>query len=336
MKIPSNRLQASLNESLKPIYLITGDETLLVEEAADAIYQTASKNGFQARQRHQADRSFDWYKISDEINNFSLFDENTLLEINLLSHKLTDTAKDLMLQYCEKPSDTKIIVLKCKKMDGASINNKWCKEIETQGDIVQCWPITAQQLPHWIRDRLQQAGLSASPEAVHFIAEQVEGNLLAAKQEIEKLALLYDKKMLQLQDVMHAMSDNARYDIFTLADTALSGDSKRTLRMIQSLKQAREEPTLILWALTKEIRTLLALRFAITHKQNVEKLLYAHGVWDKRKPIVKAALKRLKTPLLETLLAKAAEIDQMIKGLAAGNTWDALTDIALTLSGTNP
>lgn len=333
MKIYANRLLDSLKQSLKPIYLVTGDEPLLVDESCELITRRAAKDQIEHKQRYQADRSFSWQIIADEINSFSLFDENSIIEINLLSYKIPDDAKEIIINACENPSESKIIILKCAKLDASTLKSTWCSAIETVGDIVQCWPITIEQLPRWIRERLEQQGLTATPDAVNFIAEHVEGNLLAAKQEIEKLSLLYDKKNLQIQDVMDAMHDNARYDIFNLTDTILSGNLKRTQRILTALKQAEEEPTLMLWSLTKEIRTLLALKHAITHQENIEKVCYSYGVWEKRKPLIKAALKRLKVADLDNLLRLAATADQQIKGVASGNPWLTLNDIALQLAG---
>lgn len=332
MKIPNTRLTITLKQQLLPIYLITGDEPLLVEEACEAIDHKANAEGIHEHKRWQANQNFDWQLILDEANSLSLFDDSTILTLSLTSNTVPDTGKEVLESYCDNPPEKKILILKANKLDPRSLNSKWCKEIEKKGCIVQCWPLPIDQLPDWVNQRLQQQGLTATPEAIQFIAEQVEGNLLAAKQEIEKLKLIYDNKFLQLDDVVSAMSDNARYDIFKLADCALSGDTKRTLRIIQSLKAEKCEPTLILWTLAREIRTLISLQTHLEKHEPLDGVLQKFGVWEKRKPIMKAALKRLKLSLLLKLLKQASEVDRMIKGVAEGNVWDKLFFICLRLS----
>ena len=174
--------------------------------------------------------------------------------------------------------------------------------------------------------------MNATFEAIQFIAEQIEGNLLAAKQEIEKLKLLYDKKTLQIDDVVAAMSDNARYDVFKLIDCALSGDTKRTLRIIHSLKTENAEPILILWAFSREIRTLLGIKKRQEQGERMEAIFQKFGVWEKRKTFVTAALKRLSNQALLKLLSQSGQIDRMIKGVASGDVWDNLVDVGLQLS----
>lgn len=332
MKIPSTRLTTLLRQNLLPVFLVTGDEHLLVEEVCEEIYDAAKSSQITARQRFQTDKNFDWQQILDAANSFSLFDDSSVIEVSLTSSKLDDRAKDIILAYCERPPENKILVLKSDKIDGVTLNSKWCKAIEKIGCIVQCWPIESRELPSWIRGRLQQVGLSATSEAVQFIADQVEGNLLAAKQEIEKLKLVYDTQTLQLDDVVSAMSDNARYDVFKLIDCALSGDTKRTLRIIQSLKAENAEPILILWAFSREIRTLLAIKKRQVQGERMDTVFQKFGVWEKRKTFVNAALKRLSNQTLLKLLHQSAQIDRMIKGVESGNVWDNLVDVGLQIS----
>ncbi len=332
MKLPSNRLISALKQRIYPVFLVTGDEFLLVEEACEQIFEAAKSSQISERRRWQTDRNFNWQQIQDEVNSLSLFDDSCVLEVSLTSGKLNDSAKEIIIAYCENPPENKILILKANKIDARTLNSKWCKAIEKIGCIVQCWPIPHQQLPAWIRHRLQLEDMSATSEAIQFIAEQVEGNLLAAKQEIQKLKLVYDKKNLQLDDVVSAMSDNARYDVFKLIDCALSGDTKRTLRIIQSLKAENAEPVIILWAFSREIRSLLGIKRCQEQGERMEMVFQKFGVWEKRKVFVSAALKRLSTKVLLKLLGQSSQIDRMIKGVASGDVWSNLVDIGLQLS----
>ena len=197
---------------------------------------------------------------------------------------------------------------------------------------MQVWPITYQQLPEWITQRLHQQGLSMEPAAIRFLAENTEGNLLAAKQAIEKIALLYDKKQLSLQEVVAAISDNSRYDVFSLVDAALGSDTKRTARILNGLKEEGVEPILILWGLAREIRSLSTMAFQLHLGESLREVLYKNHVWEKRQPLVRLTLKRHNQKSLLKMLQLAAKIDRMIKGAAPGNVWDGLLSLSIKLS----
>jgi DNA polymerase III subunit delta len=332
MKISIDRLASQLEKTLAPIYMVSGDETLLVEEAGHLIRQTAETKGFTERQIFNVDNRFNWNQLLESANTLSLFNDKSLLELRLPSGKINEAGKKALLTYVENPRKNKILFITAGKLTGPTQNTKWFKALEKNGVFVQIWPITPQQLPNWIQLQLRKLDISTTSDAIKFLAESVEGNLLAAKQEIEKLSLLYDKKQLSLDEVITAISDNARYDVFTLADSALSGDSKRTLKILIGLKNEGAEPTLMLWALTKEIRTLITMAQQLTQGDNLDNVLYKNRVWEKKKPIVRLALKRHNSNTLLKLLYIASQIDRVIKGVEPGNAWDLLNKLALRLA----
>jgi len=336
MKIYANQLIGQLKKKLAPIYLISGDEPLLIEEACDQIRNAGIQNQFTERESWQADTNFNWAQLSDALKNLSLFSEKTLLEVRCNLNKLPTLAKQILTEYAENTAPDKILLLISEKLTPGTQNTKWFKSIEKHTLFIQVWPIKPQQLPTWIQGRLRQKKLTAEPNAINFIAEQVEGNLLAANQEIEKLQLLYGSKHLSLDDVMATIGDHARYDIYTLVDSALSGNGKQVLRILEELQGSGTEPTLILWALTREIRTLIDLAQKVAIEKNIEKVLQNQKVWETRKPLVRTALRQHKTASLSKLLQQASQIDQTIKGVRTGNVWNDFTDLCLQLSGINP
>lgn len=332
MKITIDRLKPTLNKSLSPIYLVSGDETLLVEEASLMIREHAQQNNFTERQVFHVNSKFDWNNLLASANSLSLFGDNSILELRMPADQLNEAGKKALQDYAANPPQNKILLIITKKLSAPTQNTKWYKEIEKSGVFVQIWPITKQQLPNWITQQLEQHDITMDKNAIDFLVENTEGNLLAAKQAIEKITLLYDKKQLTLQEVVAAISDNARFDVFILADTALSGDTKRTTRILTGLQEEGIEPILILWTLAREIRSLSLMRHQLQQGESVDNILYKNHVWEKRKPLIRLALKRHSQKSLLNLLQLAAKIDRIIKGAEAGNAWDALLTLSIKLS----
>ena len=221
----------------------------------------------------------------------------------------------------------------CNKLDASTTRTKWYKNIESAGASVQCWPIDVKQLPRWIGQRLTHAGLKADDEAIQLLVERVEGNLLAAVQEIEKLRLFVKDEFVDAETVRSSVASSARYDVFGLVDRALEGDTSGSLRMIQGLKSEGTDATVLLWALTRELRTLCLCAEQIAQGNGIDRVLQNQRIWDKRKALVKSALKRLNTPHLYQLIESAAQIDFSIKGLSKDNTWDSLEKLVARITG---
>jgi len=347
MKIPANRLNAVLTESTAPIYLVAGNEDLLVTKASQNIRECALQNNFTERKVLHVTPNFDWTTLLANANSFSLFGDKTLLELRIPNDKVNEAGKKTLLEYAQNPPENKILLIITQKLSGPTQNTKWYKSIEKIGVVVQVWPITYQQLPNWITQQLHQQGINVEPAAIRFLAENTEGNLLAAKQAIEKISLLYDKKdsqisssrgksvqrkQLSLQEVVAAISDNSRYDIFGLVDAALGGEVKRTARILNGLKEEGVEPILILWGLAREIRSLSIMAFQLHLGESLREVLYKNHVWEKRQPLIRLGLKRHNQKSLLKILQLAAKIDRMIKGAAPGNVWDGLLSLSIKLS----
>jgi len=319
--------------TLAPVYFISGDEPLLVQECCDSVRKAASSQGFSERELYHTDAGFSWDELYNSANALSLFAEKKLIEIRLHNGKPGDSGSKAIVEYCRSPSEDNLLLLVSPKIDARSQKSAWHQAIDKTGVCVQVWPINLQQMPRWIDQRLKAAGLEASTEAIDILCAKTEGNLLAAIQEIEKLKLITEHTVIDAEVMSTAVMDSARYDVFSLADKAIAGDSRAVVDSLQGLRAEGTEPLTLLWALTREIRNLLSLMEATERGEHFDAAARRCGIWDKRKPAVKSALRRLSGAQLQTLLLKAAHADRAVKGAADGDVWTALTNIALGISG---
>lgn len=333
-KLRPEQLSGALTKGLAPIYLVSGDEPLVVQEACDTIRASARKQGFQERELYHVDASFDWGQVLSSANSLSLFAERKLIEIRIPNGKPGDKGSKALVEYTQAPGEDNLLLIVMPKLDGAQQRSKWFKALEKAGVFVQIWPITPQQLPRWIGQRLQQAGLKADSQATDILASRVEGNLLAAAQEIEKLKLLASDGFVSAELMASAVADSARYDVFGLVDKALHGDARAAVKTLNGLKGEGTDATVVLWALAREIRTLAQVAHGQSQGQNFDWAAKQAGVWDKRKPLIQNALRRLRLPQLQQLLRKANAIDKAIKGMRRADPWDELMDLTLNLTGT--
>jgi DNA polymerase-3 subunit delta len=337
MKLAPAQLNKHLQGTLAPVYIVSGDDPLLCQEAADAIRAAARQQGFDERQVFSADASFDWGTLLQAGASLSLFAQRRLLELRLPSGKPGDKGAAALIEYCSRPAEDTLLLISLPKLDGSAQKTKWGKALVegSQCQFIQIWPIDAQQLPQWINQRLAQAGLSAQRDAVDLIAARVEGNLLAAAQEIEKLKLLAEGNQITVETVQSAVADSARFDVFGLVDAILKGDATHALRMLEGLRGEGVEPPVILWALARELRLLAGIALQFSQGIPLDKAFSQARppVWDKRRPLVSKALQRLSAQRWAQLLQDAQRIDAQIKGQAPGSPWTGLTRLALLMAG---
>ena len=334
MRLRPEQLQQHLKAGLAPVYLICGDEPLLLQEAADAIRSEARGRGFGDRELFHADGSFDWQQLLAEARALSLFADKKILEVRIDNGKPGDKGSRALQEYCSAPSPDNLLLVITPKLDAATLRGKWVKSLEGAGVLVQVWPVGSNQMPRWIGQRLREAGIQASPGAVEILADRVEGNLLAAIQEIEKLRMLAPSGEVDAATMSTVVADSARYNIFGLVDKTLEGDPAGAARMLRGLREEGTEVLVILWALARELRLLLRAAEARRYHDSVEDILKKYKVWDKRQPLVKSALRRLKPGHLKMLLRQAGLVDRSVKGLNPGNPWDELTALVMSFAGT--
>ncbi len=340
MRLRPDQLEKNLERQLAPAYLISGDETLLVQECADSIRAHCRKQGFSERQVFHIDNSFDWQNFINEISALSLFADRKLIELRMPTGKPGDAGTKAIEYFCEqKPADIVLLIL-CEKLDSSAARAKWHKAVDATGVTIPIWPVDTQQLPRWIEQRLRSRGLRATPDAVQLLADRVQGNLLAGAQEIEKLRLYVDdtvdntidKKIVDVETIAAVVADNARFDAFALAEDALAGRTTQCLRALAGLRGEGIEPPVILWVLAKEIRTLYRCAEQMSQGLNADRAIDGAGVWERRKPLMKQALQRLNQTQLGVLLQTAQQIDAAIKGGAPDNPWLLLDQLILGLT----
>ena len=337
MKLAPAQLNKHLQGALAPVYVVSGDDPLLCQEAADAIRNAARQQGFDERQVFSADANFDWGTLLQAGASLSLFAQRRLLELRLPSGKPGDKGAAALIEYCARPAEDTVLLVSLPKLDGSAQKTKWGKALieGAHCQFIQIWPVDVHQLPQWINQRLQQAGLSAQRDAVDLIAARVEGNLLAAAQEIEKLKLLAEGGQVTTETVQAAVADSARYDVFGLIDAALLGQPEHILQMLAGLRGEGVEAPVILWAVAREIRQLANIAQQYSQGVPLDRAFSQARppVWDKRKPLVSKALQRHDVAGWQCLLMDAQRIDEQIKGQAEGDPWLGLTDLCLQLSG---
>ena len=337
MKLNPAQLSKHLQGNLAPVYVISGDEHLLCQEAADSIRGAARSQGFSEREVFDVDKSFDWGLLYQAAASLSLFADKRLIELRIGSGKPGDKGASALLDYLARPPEDTVLLLSLPKLDSSTQKTKWAKALidSPASQFVQIWPVEAGQLPQWIRQRLAQAGLAATPEAIELIAARVEGNLLAAAQEIEKLKLLANNGQIDVSTVQAAVADSARFDVFGLLDAALNGEAAHSQRMLEGLRGEGVETAVILWALARELRLLATIAQQVNGGLSLDK---AFGqarppVWDKRRPLISKALQRHSARGWNRLLLDAQRIDAQIKGQAAGDPWSGLSRLALLMAG---
>lgn len=331
MRIKPEQLAAHLKQEVAPLYLVFGDEPLLALEAADAIRAAARAQGYGEREVFTVESGFNWQTLLASGSNLSLFAERRIAELRIPTGKPGTEGGKAIEQYCASlPPDTLTLVT-CPKLDKTQQNSKWFKALENVGTLVQVFPVERARLPDWIAGRLAAQNQRAGREALQFLADRVEGNLLAAFQEIRKLGLLHPPGELAFEQVKEAVLDVSRYDVFNLAEAMLNGDAARYVRILEGLRGEGVSPVLVLWALTQDIRLLTRLVLGQSRGVPLAQGMRDARVWDSRQTLLERALKRMSGGRLVVALKRAAFLDRMIKGMESGDVWDELQQLGLRL-----
>lgn len=336
MRARPEQLTTQPIKTLAPIYLLTGDEPLQLCEAGDAIRAAARQQGYTEREVFDIEGGFDWESLLMSANSLSLFATRRLLELRLRSPKLGKEGGAALVEYAKRPPEDTVLLISAPKFEKEQQKSAWFGALEEAGTIVESWSVDEKRLPAWIEQRMRARHMQPTRDAVQLLAERVEGHLLAAAQEIDKLGLLVGSGPVTAEQVAEAVVSSARFDVFGLSDAALAGDTARVVRMLDGLRSEGEEPVLVLWALAREVRTLSALAHGKNSGESLHALFAKHRVWDKRKPLFEKALSRHSAARWRQILRRCGTVDRVIKGRETGNTWDELVDLALLIGGTMP
>jgi DNA polymerase-3 subunit delta len=349
MQLRLDALEAHLAKGLAGLYVVYGDEHLLAQEACDRIRAAARAGGFTDRTVFTVERGFDWSSLLGASQSMSLFGDRQLVELRIPTGKPGKEGADALKTLAAAANPDVLTLVTLPRLDAATQKAAWFTALADAGVALKIDPVERAQLPNWVGQRLAQQGqrVAAGEEgrrALQFIAERVEGNLLAAHQEIQKLGLLYPSGALTFEQVHDAVLNVARYDVFKLNEAMLAGDVGRLSRMIDGLKGEGEAAVLVLWAVVEEIRTLLRIKRGVEAGKPLAMLLRENRVWGPRERLVGPALSRVTEASLEKALALAAKLDRQVKGLSGGtpgnhrndpppDAWAGLFELAMAVAG---
>ena len=336
MKLRSDALAGALAKRLVPVYALSGEEPLLLDEAAVLIRNAIQQQGPTERQSFQADSGFNWGTWSAGFDCLSLFSSRRLVELRLPTGKPgVEGGKTLEAWFARPPEET-FLLLFLPRADRATQATKWFGALERVGAVVTVQTPSPEQLPAWIGTRLGHKGLKADRDTLAFLAARVEGNLLAAHQEIEKLSLLLPPGPVSLVSARAAVVDVARYDVNDLTESLLKGDAVRYCRIIEGLQAEGEAPPLAIWLMAQELRSLYRVASGVAQGQALAPLMKQLRIWDSRQPLVSRALKQYSQDRLAEGLTLVARADRAAKGLLREDAWQMLKQLGLGLIGNAP
>ena len=336
MQLRVDALESHLAKAVAPLYVISSDEHLLALEAADKIRRAARANGYSERDVLTVERSFKWGELLAANQEMSLFGDKKLIELRIPTGKPGKDGGAALQAYAKALSPDNLTLITLPKLDWQTAKAAWVTSLQQAAIYIEIPTIERAALPNWIGTRLAAQGQSADRQGLDFIADRVEGNLLAAHQEIQKLGLLHEPGKLTFEQIHDAVLNVARYDVFKLSEAMLAGDPARLVRMLEGLKGEGEALPLVLWAVAEEIRTLLKLKAGMAQGRPLGVLLKEARIWGPKERMMEPALRRISLPTLEKALQDAAQVDKMIKGLRAkafaGDAWDAMLHLALKVA----
>lgn len=320
-----------LKNPLRAIYVLHGDETLIQQEALIALRDAANTQGFTERERHDIDKNHDWSLVFANSNALSLFADKKLIEIHATK---PDAAGAKVLEaYLKNPPPETLVILVLAKLDAATQKSKWFSACDDNGITISCAPLSDTQFKDWLRHRCTTLNLQLSPEALTVLCQHTEGNLLAAHQEITKLSLLYENSPVTLDKLENAISDSSRFTLFDLSASALLGDATKTAKILFSLKAEGQAESLVLWTLSKDIKTLSMLYEGTQQGIALSQLFQQLNIWNKQQAVFQQVLRRFNAKHMLRLNNDLLTADKAIKGQNNEDAWDILLRLSLSLAG---
>jgi DNA polymerase-3 subunit delta len=332
MRLQPQQLSQHLEKGLQPLYVLMGDEPLAQRESLDAIRSAARRQGYDERTSLTVERNFNWQQLAAFGQSISLFASQRILELNIPSGKPGTEGSKVLQTLAEKPMADTVMVIILPKLDRDGKNSAWFSTLEQAGVSLALQEVEAQLLPQWIAKRLALQDQQTDTETLEFIAHQVEGNLLAAHQEIQKLGLLYPAGTLAADTVRDAVLNVSRYDAFQLGEAVLAGDSERTVRILQGLQDEGAQPVAVMNPLLWVLRPLVRIKQAEVRGENLANAMQQARIYGDRQVLVKRAVSRLSLRQLQAALLKLAEIDKTAKGLLRGDAWLEISRLCFGLA----
>jgi DNA polymerase III subunit delta len=329
MTISSKDLPRHLASDLKPLYVVFGDALLLAIEAADSIRAAARAAGYTERETFVAEQHFKWAELNNSAQTLSLFATRKIIDLRIPSGKPGAEGGQALQAYCTDLNPDVLTLISLPKLDWTAQKSQWFVTLQQHGVMISADDIPRSALPLWIAERLKRQEQTADASTLEFLADRCEGNLLAAYQEIQKLALLFPAGALSFDQVKDAVMDVARYDIFKLSEAMLNGDAARYAHILDGLRAEGTATVLVLWAISEDIRTLGKVLQSIQRGGDLGSALRDMRVRKDRQGLIENAARRLKFPSIERALLQAARLDKTIKGLRRGDVWDELLQLGL-------
>jgi DNA polymerase-3 subunit delta len=333
MRLKSEQLAGSLQKSLGAVYLISGDEPLQIVELSDAIRHAAKRAGFLEREIFSTDTGFEWSEITTSSQSMSIFGYKKVIDLRVPTANFGNEGAKTLISYCEKlPVDT-VLLITCGKLNAAAMKTKWFEAVDKVGVTIHVKPLEGDELLQWLQHRLQQRGLNTDRAGLALLAERIEGNLLAASQEIEKLYVLYGASALKQAQIFDVVADSSRYDVFKLIDAILAANENRIFKILEGLQAEGIAPPVVLWALMREARTLCKVKIELSEGKSKDIVFRNNQIWDKRIGLVEKAIKRLSHTKLFEILTLSAKADRQAKGQESGNVWETILAVCLLFTG---
>ncbi len=331
MEVDSTDLRNHLKRGLNTLYIVHGDEMLLNLEAADSIRSAAKSNGFEDRTVLIAENRFDWSKLKEQSQSVSLFSSNKIIDLRIPSGKPGKLGSDALQSFAQRLPENTVTLITLPALDRSGRSSKWFSELGKVGISVEVKKVYREQLPRWITHRLKLQNQTLEQSALQLIAERVEGNLIAAHQEILKLGLLLPEGHLSEEDVRNAVVDVARFDPFDLGPAILNGDKTLLIRILRGLEKEGLAPPLVLWIIAEEAKILLRVKRALGEGLNMRSACADAGAWGLRQKLIPNIVHKLTHEMLRNAVIKASEIDKQIKGLQPGNSWASFLALGLSI-----
>lgn len=329
MNARPDQLQAIVTKNIFPVYMVSGDEPLQQMESLDVIRAYLKEKDYSEREVLDVDAQFDWQQLMDEAASMSLFATRRIVELRLPSAKPGRQGSQILKEYLLQPPEDTVLIINAGKIDGNAKKSAWYKAVEQSGLVVQCWPVPVEKLSGWLRQRFNRRGMEAEQDVFAYISQHVEGNLLAADQEIEKLLLLLGPGKISFADVVEAVMSQSRYSVFELVDASLAGNSSRVVKIISGLKSEGIAPVVVNWAIAKDIRLLSQVAGDVS---SADYILKRSGVWQSRLALFKSCLSRHPQRAFQMMLKRCAYIDAASKGMIDVNVWDEIESLCVRLS----
>jgi DNA polymerase-3 subunit delta len=327
VKVSLAQLGKQLAGGLSSVYFVAGDEPLQIGEALDAIRLAARKQGYEDREVFVVGAGFNWDSIRNSAGNMSLFATRRIVEVRLPTGKPGRVGGPMLAELAEDPPPDTLLIIIAEQFDSAVAKAKWVEKVSAAGVAVITRPVSLADLPAWIENNLRQQGLSFDPAVVELLVHRVEGNLLAARQEIDKLALLATDAHVSVDLAQQSVADGARFDVFQLSDVALRGDQTRAIRMLYGLRSEGVAAPLVLWALVRESLSVTSVWLKMEQGVPAGTAMKQSGIWSSKQQLMSSCLRRHNRESIDYLLMAAVKADRIVKGASYGSPWDALLEL---------